>query len=240
MRSTRCSPIRRRSPAAARTATRWRSPSTTGPGPTRSSWWPTLDRLHVHATFFAIGNQEQYFSAGTVAEVKSGDVIGDHTETHPMMASSPLTTSTKSCSNRWPRSRCSAPSDRACSVPPTARSTRPLSRELHHLHLLMILWSVDTADYTLPGYRDDRGNALAGAKPGAIILMHDAGRQPLRDDRRAARNRERPAQAGAAPGDDSPAAGGRPTAARAADPDQPELAVERNGGRRQFVTQPSA
>ena len=48
-------------------------------------------------------------------------------------------------------------------------------KELRHLHLLMILWSVDTADYTLPGTQAIVERALAGAKPGAIILMHDAG-----------------------------------------------------------------
>ena len=38
-----------------------------GPGPYTQQLVATLDQLHVHATFFAIGSQEQYFSAGTVA-----------------------------------------------------------------------------------------------------------------------------------------------------------------------------
>jgi peptidoglycan/xylan/chitin deacetylase (PgdA/CDA1 family) len=41
--------------------------------------------------------------------------------------------------------------------------------------MLMILWSVDTSDYTVPGTDAIIQRALAGAKPGAIILMHDAG-----------------------------------------------------------------
>src|SRR5580693_5854427 len=49
-----------------------------GPGPYTPQLVAELNRLHVHATFFVIGNQEQYFSAGTVAEINSGDVIGDH------------------------------------------------------------------------------------------------------------------------------------------------------------------
>ena len=40
-----------------------------GPGPYTQQLVAELNRLKVHATFFAIGNQEQYFSAGTVAEV---------------------------------------------------------------------------------------------------------------------------------------------------------------------------
>jgi peptidoglycan/xylan/chitin deacetylase (PgdA/CDA1 family) len=39
----------------------------------------------------------------------------------------------------------------------------------------MILWSTVTDDYTLPGVQAIVHSALAGAHPGAIILMHDAG-----------------------------------------------------------------
>ncbi len=42
-------------------------------------------------------------------------------------------------------------------------------------HMLMVLWSTDTSDYTLPGTAAIVQRALAGAHPGAIILMHDAG-----------------------------------------------------------------
>jgi peptidoglycan/xylan/chitin deacetylase (PgdA/CDA1 family) len=46
---------------------------------------------------------------------------------------------------------------------------------LKHYRMLMILWSVETGDYTLPGVAAIVQRALAGATPGAIILMHDAG-----------------------------------------------------------------
>jgi peptidoglycan/xylan/chitin deacetylase (PgdA/CDA1 family) len=59
--------------------------------------------------------------------------------------------------------------------PPYGAFNATTFRELHHLHLLMVLWSVDTADYTVPGTEAIVQRALAGAKPGAIILMHDAG-----------------------------------------------------------------
>ena len=39
----------------------------------------------------------------------------------------------------------------------------------------MILWSTDTSDFTRPGAEVIAKRALAGAHPGAIILMHDAG-----------------------------------------------------------------
>jgi peptidoglycan/xylan/chitin deacetylase (PgdA/CDA1 family) len=44
-----------------------------------------------------------------------------------------------------------------------------------HLHMLMVLWTVDTQDYLRPGVAVIVHRALAAARPGAIILLHDAG-----------------------------------------------------------------
>ena len=41
--------------------------------------------------------------------------------------------------------------------------------------MLMVLWSTDTADYARPGVDAIVRKALRGARPGAIILMHDGG-----------------------------------------------------------------
>jgi peptidoglycan/xylan/chitin deacetylase (PgdA/CDA1 family) len=39
----------------------------------------------------------------------------------------------------------------------------------------MVLWSVDSQDYRRPGAKAIVRRVLNGAKPGAIVLMHDAG-----------------------------------------------------------------
>ncbi len=39
----------------------------------------------------------------------------------------------------------------------------------------MVLWTVDTNDYELPGVNVIVDRVLDGARPGAIILLHDAG-----------------------------------------------------------------
>ena len=41
--------------------------------------------------------------------------------------------------------------------------------------MLMVLWSADTSDYLRPGVSKIIYTAVSGAKPGAIILMHDGG-----------------------------------------------------------------
>ncbi len=59
-------------------------------------------------------------------------------------------------------------------------------RLLKKYRMLMILWTVDTNDYEQPGVPAIVHAAVSGARPGAIILMHDAGGNANRDRRGAA------------------------------------------------------
>jgi peptidoglycan-N-acetylglucosamine deacetylase len=146
-----------------------------GPGPYTQQLVGVLNRLHVHATFFAIGEEERYFSAGTVLELHSGDVVGDHTETHPMMASLSAHEQHEELVEQIARIELLGGPRPRLFRPPYGSFNATTFRLLHQLHLLMVLWSTDTSDYTLPGVHAIVQRALAGAHPGAIILMHDAG-----------------------------------------------------------------
>lgn len=146
-----------------------------GPGPYTQRLVAELNRLKVHATFFAIGDQEQYFSEGTVAEVNSGDVVGDHTETHPMMAQLSAHEQYEQLFEQMAQVEVVGAKRPRLFRPPYGSFNATTFKQLHHLRLLMVLWSVDTNDYTLPGVSAIVQTALAGAKPGAIILMHDGG-----------------------------------------------------------------
>jgi len=59
--------------------------------------------------------------------------------------------------------------------PPYGSWDRATLRLLHRFRMLMVLWSVDTGDYRQPGVAAIVHAAVAGARPGAIILLHDAG-----------------------------------------------------------------
>jgi peptidoglycan-N-acetylglucosamine deacetylase len=146
-----------------------------GPGPYTQQLVAMLNKLHIHATFFAIGSQEQYFSAGTVAVINAGNVVGDHTETHPMMASLSPHDQYEQLFDQMAQIEVLGGKRPRLFRPPYGSFNAATLRELHHLHLLMVLWSVDTRDYTLPGTGTIVQRALEGAKPGAIILMHDGG-----------------------------------------------------------------
>src|SRR4051794_27581053 len=41
--------------------------------------------------------------------------------------------------------------------------------------MAMILWSIDSEDYTRPGVDQIVANVMNNAAPGAIVLMHDGG-----------------------------------------------------------------
>ena len=146
-----------------------------GPGPYTQQLVGVLNRLHVHATFFAIGEEERYFSAGTSLALRSGDVVGDHTETHPMMASLSAHDQREELAEQIARIELLGGPPPRLFRPPYGSFNATTFHLLHRLHLLMVLWSTDTSDYTLPGVPAIVHSALAGAHPGAIVLMHDAG-----------------------------------------------------------------
>ncbi len=146
-----------------------------GPGPYTARLVDTLNALHVQATFFAIGEEERYFSQGTLLELRSGDTVGDHTETHPMMASLSAHNQYEELFEQIARIELLDGPRPRLFRPPYGSFDKTTFKLLHKLHLLMVLWSTDTKDYTLPGVQAIVQSALAGAHPGAIILMHDAG-----------------------------------------------------------------
>jgi peptidoglycan-N-acetylglucosamine deacetylase len=146
-----------------------------GPGPYTPGVLGVLERLRVHATFFVIGKMLRYFSASAVREIHDGDVIGDHTETHPQMALLSAHEQYEQLFEQIARVELLGGSRPVLFRPPYGSFNATTMRELHRLHLLMTLWSVDTGDYLQPGVPAIVQRVLAGAHPGAIILMHDAG-----------------------------------------------------------------
>ena len=59
--------------------------------------------------------------------------------------------------------------------PPFGLWDSDTTKLLKKYRMLMVLWTVDTNDYLEPGVSVIVDRALRGARPGAIILLHDAG-----------------------------------------------------------------
>ncbi|HET6865977.1 MAG TPA: polysaccharide deacetylase family protein [Solirubrobacteraceae bacterium] len=146
-----------------------------GPGPYTPQILGILERRDVAATFFEVGALERYFFGSTAAIVADGDAIGDHTEGHAAMSRlsaggqrSQLLSDAAAVERRgahFPR----------LFRPPYGMWNQATLALLRRYRMLMVLWTVDTGDYRRPGVKAIVRAALAGARPGAIILLHDAG-----------------------------------------------------------------
>jgi peptidoglycan-N-acetylglucosamine deacetylase len=146
-----------------------------GPGPYTPQILSILKRDGVTATFFEVGVLERYFFASTAAIVAAGDAIGDHTEVHAAMSRlSPAAQRAQLLQEANAIGRHGARFPRLFR-PPYGMWDAATLRLLRRYGMLMVLWTVDTNDYRRPGVKAIVKAALSGAKPGAIILLHDAG-----------------------------------------------------------------
>jgi peptidoglycan/xylan/chitin deacetylase (PgdA/CDA1 family) len=146
-----------------------------GPGPYTPEVLNVLERFHVRATFFAIGRMERYFSASTIRQLHDGDVVGDHTESHPQLALLSAREQHEELFESLLRIEVLGGDRPTLFRPPYGSYNATTMRQLRALHLLMVLWSADTQDYRQPGAPVIVQRALEGAQPGAILLMHDGG-----------------------------------------------------------------
>jgi peptidoglycan/xylan/chitin deacetylase (PgdA/CDA1 family) len=146
-----------------------------GPGPYTPLVVAALERYHVPGTFFEVGAEERYFHAGTEAIVARGYPIGDHTQSHaPMSHLSPKDQQTQLLQDTAAIGDYGVPFPRMYRPPYGLWNPATLSL-LKRYRMLMVLWTVDTDDYRQPGVSAIVDRAVNGAKPGAIILLHDAG-----------------------------------------------------------------
>jgi peptidoglycan/xylan/chitin deacetylase (PgdA/CDA1 family) len=146
-----------------------------GPGPYTQQLVSTLDQLSVPATFFEIGVSERYFSAGTSAVISHGYSLGDHTFSHaPLSQLSAADQQSQILSEANTLVKYGAPFPRLFR-PPYGLFNGTTLQLMRKYRMLMVLWTVDTSDYRLPGTSSIIDTVVSGAQPGAIILMHDAG-----------------------------------------------------------------
>ncbi|MBS1880190.1 MAG: polysaccharide deacetylase family protein [Actinobacteria bacterium] len=144
-----------------------------GPSPTQTSAiLAELIRLHAHATFFEEGRHVAGREALMRQILAAGDEIGNHSYHHP----------------RYPGDRELAATDRRIRAatgfepclfrPPYGLIGPRVEAAARRNGLELVLWTVDSQDDRHPGVAAIRANVLAGAVPGAIILMHDGGHHP--------------------------------------------------------------
>jgi peptidoglycan-N-acetylglucosamine deacetylase len=146
-----------------------------GPGPYTPKILEALNRRNAKATFFFIGAQESTFHNATIAQIKRGHAVGDHTELHHRLT-------LLSAADQYDQllvpfqwlSKYGLPRP-VLFRPPYGAFNQTTLDQAKRLGLLMVMWTVDSQDYEKPGVEKIVDRVVAGARPGAIILMHDGG-----------------------------------------------------------------
>jgi peptidoglycan-N-acetylglucosamine deacetylase len=146
-----------------------------GPGPYTPRILRVLARARAPATFFVIGEWARRYPQYVRAETRAGCEVGDHTETHPFMPALPVAEQQAQIVDAGLAiQRAGAPFPHLWR-PPYGAFNRSTLAILRGLKMLVVLWTVDTSDYARPGAARIAYTAISGARPGAIILMHDGG-----------------------------------------------------------------
>jgi peptidoglycan/xylan/chitin deacetylase (PgdA/CDA1 family) len=144
-----------------------------GPGERTPELLDTLAEHGAHATFFQTGQSIDEFPNTVRRAYAEGHEIGDHSVSHPDL------TTLDEAGVRAELAPVSARIRRETGVgpvvtrPPYGATNDTVAAVTAELGTSQILWNVDTNDWKDRDARTVTERAVSGARPGAIILMHD-------------------------------------------------------------------
>jgi peptidoglycan/xylan/chitin deacetylase (PgdA/CDA1 family) len=145
-----------------------------GPSPDTAAFVRMLERTHTRATFFMIGEQvTARYRATLLRELRDGDVLGDHTFTHPFL--------TRTANVRGQLADTIAAIHSLTGYtpcvfrPPYGAYDDSILATARSLGLATVLWNVDPSDWSLPGTSAIEQRVLAEVRPGSIVISHDGG-----------------------------------------------------------------
>jgi peptidoglycan/xylan/chitin deacetylase (PgdA/CDA1 family) len=145
-----------------------------GPDTDTPAFVRMLASNHATATFFMIGRQvSSTFRETMLRELRAGDVLGDHTFTHPDLTRTSdvrgqLQSTIAAIRGQTGYTPC-------VFRPPYGSYNASVVRTAASLGLATVTWDVDPSDYTQPGTGAIEQRVLAQVQPGSIIISHDGG-----------------------------------------------------------------
>jgi peptidoglycan/xylan/chitin deacetylase (PgdA/CDA1 family) len=150
-----------------------------GPWNDTPKFLDVLEREHVPATFFEIGDQiSTYGQAGAIERrmLADGDTIGDHTWNYGgdiVAGGSGATTQIEQAATAI---RSATGGFEPCLFrAPGGNVTPALLSKARSLGFTTIQWDVDTRDWARPGTQAIYQNVITHAHNGAIVIQHDGG-----------------------------------------------------------------
>lgn len=135
----------------------------------------SLKRYNASGTFFMLGTQVRGQSSRAKAVVAAGNEAGVHSWGHANMARRSRKT------NAADLKRTSSAIAKATGEtphwfrPPYGSTSAALRRTASSVGLRQVIWTADTLDWRYRNAGSITKRALKGARPGAVILMHDGG-----------------------------------------------------------------
>ncbi|WP_149400227.1 polysaccharide deacetylase family protein [Dictyobacter arantiisoli] len=147
-----------------------------GPNPTYTPQvLSILAQHHVHATFFAIGNQVQSNPNLVKQAIGDGNVVEDHTWDHPDLTKLTPAAISKEVTSAADAVQKATGQRPGLLRPPYGSVNATVRAQVAALNMTMVIWNVDTVDWSRPGVASIENTALNNAHNGSIILMHDGG-----------------------------------------------------------------
>jgi peptidoglycan-N-acetylglucosamine deacetylase len=145
-----------------------------GPAPITPAFVRMLDRAHAPATFFLVGRLVSgSYRELLLRELRDGDVLGDHSFTHPDLVRSGGVRGQLSQTIAAIRSLTGYT---PCVFrPPYGSYDAATVSTASSLGLATVLWNVDPTDWARPGTPAIVQRVLAQVQPGSIIISHDGG-----------------------------------------------------------------
>ena len=144
-----------------------------GPGPYTAHLLDVLDQYGAKATFFLIGSKVSS-QANVVRSIHArGHQLGNHSWSHPELPKLPVDQIADEIDRTNDAIKQATGVTPAILRPPYGAVNGVVLEQLRLRGMSSILWSVDTRDWADRNSDIVCSRAVAGARPGAVILMHD-------------------------------------------------------------------
>lgn len=144
-----------------------------GPGPYTAHLLDVLDQYGAKATFFLIGSKVSS-QANIVRSIHArGHQLGNHSWSHPELPKLPVDQIAGEIDRTNDAIKQATGVTPAILRPPYGAVNGVVLEQLRLRGMSSILWSVDTRDWADRNSDIVCSRAVAGARPGAVILMHD-------------------------------------------------------------------
>ena len=146
-----------------------------GPSPYTAQILTILRRYGVQATFFEIGRNVARYPYLTRRADLYGHSVQNHTWSHPNLRKVSWATFKSQVQSTDRAIRAQVGYTPRCLRPPYGATNSVVSKRAKAVGKKVILWSVDTRDWSRPGTSVIVRRVLANVRSGSVVLMHDGG-----------------------------------------------------------------